>query len=172
MAISAASSATVDLTGEWPIVNFPEGRSVEFDDLRSLNAFEWRAIPREAREEMRAFLEKKGRKLTSQKRFSSAVGRLRTSYIHNAVSKGGYLQSDAGFGHWVYLNDPANRHAMDITIHVSNCSCMPEAIAHVKEWLADVMANGVDGVSSPQNGSGSQATLRVVAPEAPRRASA
>lgn len=171
--MSTKAKSTVDLTGEWPVVCFPNGRSRAFDEFRIITTAEWRTISRDDRESIRSFLADKGREIRTNLAYCTIGGRrTETHYHHYPVSQGATIHEDSGWGHWVYIADPGNRHGQDITLCVTNCDSQAEAASRVREWLEDLLTHGVQGITPRLAQEPPKTKLRVVAPKAPRRASA
>lgn len=163
--------ATVDLTGEWPVIDFGHGATLEFGEHRVISYLEWRAIRPKDKEALRSFLAAKGRVLTTMKQYTRGSG-TRVIHLHMPVSKGAYMYHEHGFGYWIHLNDEANRHSDDVSLYVVNCDSVGEAMSRAREWLQDLLSNGVQGITPRRKAEAPKAKLRVVAPKAPRRASA
>lgn len=130
---------SVDLSGEWPVLHFGDGKSREWAEYNIIRIDEWASMSDRTKRSLIRFLKEKGRMIRKQ------AARMDDPeyYTHVPNHKPIPIIGIENRGFYVRVDAPSCRFEDNISIHVDNCYSEEEAQWMVQQFLEDFVACGL-----------------------------
>lgn len=130
---------SVDLAGEWPVIQFDDGTVREWGENIYLLPGEWESVEERTRRSVLRFLKAKGRMVQKSRAYIDSPEHVVHVPVHAPIP----IIGTENRGFYVRLHAPSCRFEDNITIHVDNCYSEEEAQWMARQFLEDFITCGL-----------------------------